>query len=396
MKTIFKKTASNLFPAPLLMLLLFALVLNLSSCVSPPELEKKKAELAEAKQKLIELTDKVHKLESEIASKDPAKANEMKTLVVATIQIAPSEMNHYVQMQGTIDAVNNVQVNAKMGGVVTKVYVREGQSVKPGQVLAETDASTMYAGLDEAKTQLDLATTVYEKQARLWEQKIGSEIQYINAKSNKEAVENRIKTLKSQIALTRITSPIAGVVDQVNVKEGEMAAPGYGVFKVVNSSDLKATAKVADSYLEMIDEGKSLEVYLPDLNQRFQSNISFVSRNVDPVTRTFGIEAKIPGSPKIRPNMIAVLNINDLTLKNVIVIDENLIQNTEKGKMLFVKGTKDGKLIGVERIVETGLSYGGKVEIKKGLLSGDELITAGGEDLVNGQPITIENNASKK
>ena len=378
------------------MLLLFALVLNLSSCVSPPELEKKKAELAEAKQKLIELTDKVHKLESEIASKDPAKANEMKTLVVATIQIAPSEMNHYVQMQGTIDAVNNVQVNAKMGGVVTKVYVREGQSVKPGQVLAETDASTMYAGLDEAKTQLDLATTVYEKQARLWEQKIGSEIQYINAKSNKEAVENRIKTLKSQIALTRITSPIAGVVDQVNVKEGEMAAPGYGVFKVVNSSDLKATAKVADSYLEMIDEGKSLEVYLPDLNQRFQSNISFVSRNVDPVTRTFGIEAKIPGSPKIRPNMIAVLNINDLTLKNVIVIDENLIQNTEKGKMLFVKGTKDGKLIGVERIVETGLSYGGKVEIKKGLLSGDELITAGGEDLVNGQPITIENNASKK
>ncbi len=380
-----------------MLLLAFLLTTGLSSCVKQPALETKKAELAEAKQKLIELTDKVKKLESEIATLDPAKANEMKNLVVATTNVTPTTLDHFVELQGSVDAENNVQVNAKMGGVVTKVYAREGQAVRAGQVLAETDASTMVAGLAEAQTQLDLATTVYEKQAKLWEQKIGSEIQYINAKSNKEAVENRISTLKSQIALTKITSPISGVIDAVNVKEGEMAAPGYGVFRVVNSSQLKATAKVADSYIDLVDEGKKVDVYLPDINQRISGVISFVSRSVDPISRTFTIEVKLPANnAKVRPNMIAVLSINDISLKDVIVIDENLIQNTERGKMLFTKGTKANKTIAVQHIVETGLSYGGKVQIKSGLATGDELVTAGGEDLVDGQPITVENEASSK
>lgn len=393
MKTQYPKTVSLLLQTVALTLVVFIM----TSCVEKPELDRKKAELAEAKAKLAELTEQVKKLESEIKAIDPAKANDMKTLTVATAVLQPTTLNHYLELQGSIEAENNVMVNAKMGGVVTKVYVREGQAVRAGQVLAETDNSTMIAGLAEAKTQLELVNTLYEKQAKLWEQKIGSEIQYIQAKSNKEAVENRIKTLESQIALSRITSPISGAVDAVMVKEGETAAPGFGVFRVVNTSDVKATAKVADSYVDLVDEGKPVEIILPDLNQTLNSKVTFVSRTVDPLSRTLTIESKLAGaSAKVRPNMIAVLKVNDMTLSNVLVVDENLIQNTEKGKILFVKGTKGNKTVAVERIVVTGLSYGGQVEIKSGLQPGDELITAGSQDLVDGQPIAIDNIAATR
>lgn len=370
----------------------------LSACVEKPTLDTKKAELADAKQKLIEYTDKVKKLESEIASLDTGKTvNELKTLTVSTKTLEPQSFAHFIELQGSIKAENNVQVTAKMGGVVTRVYVKEGQSVKAGQVLAETDNSTLLTGLKEAETQLALAKTVYEKQASLWEQKIGSELQYLNAKTNKEAMEDRIASLKANLAMTRITAPISGVVETIRVKEGEMAAPGFGAFQVVNNNELKATAKVADTYISKVTEGKKVNIYLPDAGQTIEATISFVGKTVDPLSRTFLIEANLKGAGAlVHPNMISVLRINDVTLEKVLVVDQNLIQNTERGKILFTTTTKGNKLVAQENIVETGLSYNGQVEIVSGLSAGQDLITAGSADVVNQQAVKVMNLTASK
>lgn len=371
--------------------------LFLVSCVEKPALDTKKAELAEAKQQLIKYTDMVKKLEGEIAALDTSTALEMKTLIVATEVLQPQVFKHYVEMQGSVKAENNVGVTAKMGGVVTRVYVKEGQAVKAGQVLAETDNSTLVTAMKEAETQLALLKTVYEKQAALWEQKIGSEVQFLSAKTNKEAAEDRIASLKANLAMTRITAPMAGVIETVRVKAGELAAPGAPLFQLVNNNILKATAKVADTYLSKVTEGKEVEIFMPDLEQTMKANISFVGKTVDPLSRTFAIEAALSGAPaNVRPNMIAVLRINDETLKDVLVIPQNLIQNTERGKMVFTKVAKGNKFYAQENLVETGLAYNGIIEIKSGLKPGDEIITSGSSDVVTNQPISVQNATASK
>jgi RND family efflux transporter MFP subunit len=363
----------------------------LAACSQPKKegLEGKKAELAELKKQQTELNAKVKSLQDEIARQDPQAREAAKTKTVAVAPVAPTTFQHFIEVQGTIDAKNNVLVSPKTSGALTAVYVKEGDAVKAGQVLAKVDDQVLRESIEEVKNQWSLANTVYEKQANLWKQQIGTELQYIQAKNNKESLEKRLATLNSQLAMTNVTSPINGVVDKVNQKAGEMAMPGMGVARVVNLSQLKVVAKVADTYVASVKKGDMVVVKFPDLNKQLNARVTFVSTTVDPLSRTFTIEAMLPPSNDLKPNQLAVVNINDINKRNAIVINQNLVQNTENGQTVYVAANEGNKRVAKARTVKTGLSYNGQVEITNGLQPGDQLITQGYQEIADGTPVTF-------
>ena len=368
-----------------------ALVSLLAGCSQEKknDLQGKRDELAEMKSQQTELSTKIKTLESELTKLDPKKAEEARVKDVSVAPLAASTFQHFVELQGTIDAKNNVLVSPKSGGVVTAVYVKEGDNVRAGQAIAKVDDQILRESMAEIKTQLSLANTVFEKQAALWNQQIGTEIQYLQAKNNKESIERRLATLNAQLSQATVTAPISGVVDQVTVKVGQSAAPGVGLVRIVNLSQLKVVAKVSDTYSGSVRKGDAVTVEFPDLNKQLKSRISFVATMVDPSTRTFTIEAPLPSDNSLKPNMLARIKINDQTQANAIVINQNLIQNTENGQLVYVAVNEGGKKIAKAKTVKTGQSYGGQIEVTQGLQAGDQIVTAGYQDLVDGQPISF-------
>ena len=368
-----------------------ALVSLLAACSQEKknDLQGKRDELAELKSQQTELGTKIKTLESELTKLDPKKAEEARVKDVSVAPLAASTFQHFVELQGTIDAKNNVLVSPKSGGVVTAVYVKEGDNVRAGQAIAKVDDQILRESMAEIKTQLSLANTVFEKQAALWNQQIGTEIQYLQAKNNKESIERRLATLNAQLSQATVTAPISGVVDQVTVKVGQSAAPGVGLVRIVNLSQLKVVAKVSDTYSGSVRKGDAVTVEFPDLNKQLKSRISFVATMVDPSTRTFTIEAPLPSDNSLKPNMLARIKINDKTQANAIVINQNLIQNTENGQLVYVAVNEGGKKIAKAKTVKTGQSYGGQIEVTQGLQAGDQIVTAGYQDLVDGQPISF-------
>jgi len=367
------------------------LVIALLACSEPKKegLAGKKEELAALKKQQAELDAKAKSLQAEIAKLDPKSQEEVKTKTITVSPVASTTFRHFVEVQGSVDAQNNVQVAPKASGAITAVYVKEGDVVRAGQMLAKIDDQVMRESVEEIRSQLSLANTVFEKQKNLWSQQIGTELQYLQAKNNKEGLERRLSTLNVQLSQNNITSPISGVVDQVNVKAGEMAMPGVGVVRVVNLSQLKVVAKVADTYVSSVKKGDLVTVKFPDLNREINARVTFVSATVDPLSRTFNIEATLPSSRDLKPNQLAVVNINDVNKPNAIVINQNLVQNTEQGQVVYVAVGEGTKKTAKAKVVKIGQSYNGQVEITEGLKAGEQLVTTGYQELVDGQPVSF-------
>ncbi|MDJ1481234.1 efflux RND transporter periplasmic adaptor subunit [Cytophagaceae bacterium YF14B1] len=354
----------------------------------------KKAELAKLKEQKAELETKIVALEKELGTN---KTDSTRITTVMTTTVQPQTFKHFVEIQGSLDSRNNINVTPKMGGNVTQVYVKEGDYVKAGQVLLVTDDATLRQNLAQLQTGYELAKTTFERQENLWKQQIGSEIQYLQAKNQKEGVERQIATLQTQIAMTRVTSPINGTVNAVNVKIGEMAAPGAPAVQVVNLAEMRVKAKVADAYINSIKVGDPVTVKFPDIDEEIQARLTFVGQVVNSMTRTFDIEISVPNKDnKFKPNLLAVVNINDKTKNNALVIDQNLVQNTESGTIIYVAANEGGKTVAKAKKVTQGLSYNGKVEITSGLDAGSQLITVGSQDLVDGQVIKVNQQVASK
>ena len=378
----------NLMKNKFLLLAILALLGTTACNRKDDSLEGKKASLADMKAKASKLQTEIQKLEEEIAALDSSAKSEEKVKSILTTEVNSSEFRHYVSVQGTLEAEENLMVSAKMPGMVKEIRVKEGDVVGKGQVLAVLDDEVLKKSIDELKAGLDQVTVLYEKQKSLWDQKIGTELQYLTLKNQKEGLENKLVTLKAQVGQALVTAPFPGVIDAVFIKTGSMAAPGVPLMQLVNTSQLKASAKVPDSYVSFIKQGDKVLVNFPDLNKEVEAGVSYVGRIVDPLSRTFKIEVKLPASdPGLKPNLLAMVRINDKSLKDAIVIDENIIQPTENGKILFVAGVENGKQVAQQRTVTTGLSYNGRVEILSGLSKGDKLITTGYQDLSDKQAI---------
>ncbi|MGE7773695.1 efflux RND transporter periplasmic adaptor subunit [Chitinophaga sp. NPDC101104] len=339
--------------------------------------EKKADKLVRLKTEKAKLDAEIKTLEKELKGSDTTVKT--KTVTIAAVENATFE--HFIDIQGTVDARENVAVSAQSPGIIKSILVREGQAVSKGQTLAQVDDQVLRSNLAQLQTQLDLATALYEKQANLWRQKIGSEVQYLTAKSQKESLEKNIATMKEQINLTRIVSPISGTVDQVIAKIGDAAAPGNPAFRVVNASNLRVLANVAESFAGKVSTGDEVEVTFPDIQQTFRTKIGFASRTIDPLSRTIRVEIPVQGGKDLHPNMIAHLRIVDYRAKDAVVVPVNVIQySLGKPYVLTVKGSGD-KLQAVRSQIELGRTYNDKAEIKSGLKPGDRIITTGFQGL---------------
>ncbi len=353
------------------------------------KLAAKKSELAKLQAEEKALLAKIKTLESELEVLNPKKEEE-KVIAVAVSPIISQNFNHFVEIQGRVDAKNNVFVSPQTGGAITNLFVREGDFVKQGQTIATIDNTILKQSLQEIEVQLGTAKVFYEKQKSLWEQKIGTEVQYIQAKANVDALEKRLATLHAQLTLNKVVSPISGFVDEVRLKAGEMAAPGLGIVRIVNSDNLKVVAQVADTYASTIKQGDMVKIKFPDLGKETTAKLTFVGQTVNPASRTFTVEAAIAKiDSKLKPNMSALLNINDQAKGNAIIINQNYIQHTEQGDIVYVAVSEGAKKVAKARIVTTGITYNGDIEITSGLESGDLLITQGYQDLVDGQAVSF-------
>lgn len=346
----------------------------------------------EAQKEAIE--QEIADLRAEIAQENGSGFS-TKVAYVDLEKIVPAEFKHFINVQGTVESDNNILIPAKSSGIVKKILVREGEFVQKDQLLAELDGAILEKTISEIETNLELATTVFERQERLWNKKIGSEIQYLQAKTNKESLEKRLASIKEQYKLTKIISPISGKVDQILIKEGEAAAAGFGTIRVVNQQKLKITAKLSEVNMGKIKTGDPVEVSIPMLGMTFNSEIVAVSQVIDPQNRTFPIEVRLPSDDKrIKPNMLVRLTINDYQNVQALTIPVNTIQKTGDQMFLFTAeetGT-DSMWKVTKRMVTLGNVQDNRAEIRSGLQPGEYVVVFGFQNLADGQAVKETNN----
>ncbi|MCZ2444541.1 MAG: efflux RND transporter periplasmic adaptor subunit [Flavobacteriales bacterium] len=360
------------------------------SCVQSEsaELTAKKKKLEKYKTQVQDLEQKIKALEIEISHLDNASGNGLKTRLVKVDTLRLGSFEHFIEVQGTIDSDENIFVSPEMNGVVTDIYVKEGEQVNKGALLAQLESAAIANSLQEAKTGLALATTAYEKQKRLWDQNIGSEIQYLQAKTNMESLQSRVKAIEAQLNMTRIKSPISGTVDLVELKLGEMASPGRTGVRVINLDKMKAKAMISETYLKQVKNGDEVHIQLPDMGMEITSKLTHVSQVVNPFNRSFQIEVTLNNKDKfLKPNMIAKIKIKDQKLDNVWVVESNLIQRIDNQSFLMVSVLEDNKPVARKKEIEIGLEYNGKTVVTSGLKTGDLIITSGQNEVVDGQPL---------
>lgn len=324
------------------------------------------------------------------ANPSAAGASNVKTKLVQAMTLEEGPFRTWVEVQGTVDARQSIEVTAESMGVVRNIKVKEGQKVNKGQVLAELDQTVLLQSIEEIKGQLEFAQQLYSKQANLWKQNIGSEVQYLSAKNQKESLERRLATVQSQLDMTRIKAPVSGTVDQVYLKLGQSTAMGMPAVRVVNFDDLRVITDLSESYVSRVREGATVELEFKDINASSEGRIAYVARSISALNRTFRAEVPLNNrSGLYRPNMIVGMKINDYTTSKAIKIPVNLVQNSEEGPfVMIVQG--DGLNLKATRVpVKVGRSNGIETEILQGLQSGDRIITTGYNDLNDGQAITL-------
>ncbi len=337
----------------------------------------KKAELEKLRKQRTELEGKITALEEELSKTDTTKKEKI-TEVVA-MELKPQTFKTYIEVQGKVDADENVSLSSEMPGTVTRISVKVGDEVRKGQVLAETDARAIQQQIADLQTSLDLAKQIYDKQKNLWDQKIGTEIQFLQSKNTKESLENKMATMQEQVRMSKIISPIDGTVDAVNIKLGQAVAPGLPAINVINFSNLKVKADVAESYASRVKVGNEALILFPDTRDSVASKVNYSSRAISNLSRTFNVEVLLDNKKEYHPNMVAKVRINDYqSASPQIVLPVKYIQRgaTEN----FVMVAENGKA--VKKAVTTSHEYNGMAEVTSGLKENDLLITAG-YDLVN-------------
>lgn len=337
----------------------------------------KAGKLQQLREQKTAIDKEIAALEKEVNKTDSA----VKKKSVTVADIRDTTFEHYIDVQASVDARENVNATSRTPGVITAIHVKEGQSVSKGQALAQVDDQVLRANLAELRTQLDLASTLYEKQKNLWSQKIGSEVQYLNAKSNKESLERKMATLQDQLAQTKIISPISGTVDAVIAKIGDNAAPGVPAFRVVNTNNLKVAANVAEAYAGKVKTGDPVLISFPDINRDIRTTIGFASRVIDPLSRTIRVEVPLKPDAALRPNMMAKLRIVDYIAKNAIVVPVSVIQYSLGKPYIIVAKDNKGQLVAQRKDVEVGRTYNDIAEIKSGLQAGEKIVTTGYQGL---------------
>ncbi|MDA8730737.1 efflux RND transporter periplasmic adaptor subunit [Flavobacteriaceae bacterium] len=366
---------------------------SLEEILATNDVELLKSRKSEIDAKLEELSLDLNQLNNKlnVLNKD------RNTPLITTITTSEQQFNHFIELQGNVKTKQNVLVYPEMPGILNKVYVKEGQKVKKDQILATIDDGGLSQQLMLLESNEQLAKTTFERQKRLWDQQIGSEIQYLQAKTSYDSQKNTTRQLKKQLDKFTIRAPFSGIIDDVFKEKGTVVAPGPGaeIFRIINLSNMYIETDVPESYISSIKKNKMVEVNFPILERSYDSSIRQVGNFINPSNRTFKIEVGIPNiDGQIKPNLTAKLKLNDYSNLNAILIPQSIISENSNGQQFIyvVKEDKENRQVYAERLViETGKTDGDFIEVTKNLDANVEVILEGARSVNNGQVVKVIN-----
>ncbi len=351
------------------------------------------------REKKTEVSDQQKQIEANIRKLDSAialKSGEEKLPLVNTITAEFQRFDHFLELQGDVKTKQNVLVYPEMAGTLQRVYVKEGDQVRKGQTLAVIDDGGMSSQLAQLKTQAELAKTTYERRKRLWDQKIGSEIEFLSARSNYEASQNSVDQAQSQLGKSTIRAPFSGIIDDVIKDQGTVVSPGPGseVFRIVNLSDMYIKVDVPETYLSDVTKGKEAMVYFPVLGDSITTKIRETGNFIKPSNRSFSVEIPVPNKKgNIKPNLSAKVSLNDYTSEEAILIPSNIISENSEGEQyvyLAEAPNGDNEAVAKRSIITTGKTQDGQIEVLTGIPNGSQVIKEGARTVKDGQKVKIK------
>lgn len=364
----------------------------LQSCSDQSDsLKAKKDKLQSYRNELSDLKSKINGLEEEIQQEDTLSTKD-KSQLVSLKDVKQRTFKHFVEVRGKATSKKNVQVSPKRSGIIKKLHHTEGDTVKKGDLLVELDSETIETEIEQIQTNLNHARNLYQKQKNLWEKDIGSEVEYLQAKNRLNSLQKQLASAKTQLANTKIKSPIAGEIDEIYQNEGEMANPTKPLCRVINLNHMRVIANISESHLGKINKGDSVKVHFPNIGIKRTNRVTHVGRFIDPDSRTFKIEVKIDNpNGLIKPNVLATIRFTDYENPNALVIPTKLLQESEKGKFIYTSKQKDDRLKARKTNIKIGKSYNGFTEILDGLNKNDRLIVEGFRDVSDNEGIKLPN-----
>lgn len=346
-----------------------------------------------------ELADQQKAIIKDIALLDSAinaNSDDANLPLITVLQVKEKNFIHYVELQGDVTTRQNVLVYPEVAGTMSKVHVKEGQNVKKGELLATVDDGGLSSQLIQMKSQLSLAETTFQRQKRLWDQKIGSEIQYLQSKTNYETQKAAVDQMEEQLSKFSIRAPFAGVVDDVIKDQGTVVAPGgpaSEVFRIINLSNMYLNVPVPETYIATVTKGRRVEVFFPILNEKLDSYVRETGNYINPNNRSFNVEIPVPNkSGNIKPNLTARVNINDYQSENAILVPQSSIsENSEGDQYVYVAAniTKDNIAIAKKTIITTGKTQGDDIEVLSGISDGHSIVVEGARSVKDGQEVKI-------
>ncbi len=375
-------------------LFVIVIIAALVSCGGKKEgsqdLAGKKATLETLTKQRDELNNQINALQTEINKMAGGAVTEKLKLVEATA-LATQDFSHYIELQGKVSTENVSYVTPRgMGGQVKQIYVKQGDVVRKGQLLMKLEDGIVQQNIKQVESQLSFAKNIFNRQENLWNEGIGTEVQYLSAKNNVESLEKQLGLVKEQLSTTLVTAEVGGVIETVGIKVGEtFIGNPMATIVIVNPANLKAVVDVPENYISKVKKGMPAIISIPDLNESFNSQISVVSETINVTSRSFVAESKLPSRSNVKPNQVALIKLLDHQAKNAIVVPVETVQTDEKGKYVYVMAEENGKKIARKRSITIGEFYDELIEVKSGLAVNDQLITKGFQGLYEGQLLTL-------
>ena len=362
------------------------LVVILASCSAGNagnEEQSKQEQLKEYKEQVTDLEKKIAKIEAEIKS-----TAEVEKVEVVVSKLKPQKFEHFIEVTGSVEADQELNVSPEGSGKIMDIKVKEGQRVTKGTVLAILNAEPIERNIEEVKINLELAKTTYNRQNNLWDQNIGSEMQMLQAKSSKESLEKQLESLTAQKDMSIIKAPVDGIIDVIYQKQGQIASSQIPFARLVNIDKVKVYADVAESYLTKIKKGDDVFVTFPAIGKDVETKIQMIGNYIDPNNRTFRIRLDLQNKNKmIKPNLDAVVKIRDYVAENAIVIPSLLIKEDFRGKYTFIAQSENNQLVAKKVYVKTGVSNNNMTEVREGLKPGTQIVSEGFSQVMDGSPL---------
>jgi membrane fusion protein, multidrug efflux system len=369
-----------------------ALLAACGAATPTDDLGRKRAELDSLKTSYAATAELIKEVDAWIAEHDTTVKKSLPN--ITTYTLAPTRFEHFVQVHGNVKADKSADLYAMAGGRVRRILVNEGDRVRSGQLLVDLDNDAIDQQIAAAESGAALAKDLFEKQSKLWEQKIGSEVQYLTAKNQKEQAESGLSALREQRRMTQVTAPFDGVVDEIMVSQGDMTG-ARPVARVVDASGASLEADVPESYVNSVKTGDPVRVEFPSLGDTLLATLSNVSKYIDPANRTFRVSVRMPsGAEQVRPNLLSVIHVRDQVIDSALVVPSRLIQENVEGKSyLFKLEEKDGKQKSTKVYVRPIATYKGFTVVAAGeadgLLGGETLVDEGAKNIADGQEVNV-------